>query len=353
MGAFITNCHVRSDSTDAVCKALKPFVRARAYVSPPKNGWVTVYDEASDKQDQETLCRITRQLSKTLRADAIAFMVHDSDIAQYWLYRRGAIADEFNSCPDYFGNEVHEATRARVVGRPELLLPLCIVGTTQAEVEEVIHPPGGPWAIAEDMLPALGKLLGIDEVRVGLGFNYFEHDNENLLPDSAEFEAVGVAAKGKPPEKPTPNRSALPDIAMPEPFDLAIGMMAQVWNSKHEIMVGKELLSQLRSNFDRMARDVLRHSTLANRPTLDELKAARDQGPEALAELLARRVPDRLPGVAVGAVTSDLDQFLLALLVRGLDPNAKDDRGVSPLGVAEQTYKDSKVHQLLKNWPAR
>src|SRR5262245_43711527 len=103
MGSFFTNFHVRSESQDKVRAALLPLVEARAYVSPPTNGWVTVYDEASDQQDESIIGKLAEGLSKKLHTAVVAFLVHDSDVAMYWLYRDGELADEFNSAPDYFG----------------------------------------------------------------------------------------------------------------------------------------------------------------------------------------------------------------------------------------------------------
>ena len=71
MGAFFTNLHVRDSSTQAVCQALPKLTPSRAYVSPPTNGWVTVYTEATEDQDQEKLCAIAAGLSTALKADAL------------------------------------------------------------------------------------------------------------------------------------------------------------------------------------------------------------------------------------------------------------------------------------------
>ena len=97
-----------------------------------------------------------------------------SDIALYWLYRNGMLTDEFNCAPDYFGERVDDATRARMHGNPDALLPLCAVGTTRAQLDEVLHPADGPPTMAEDIVIELSKLLGIDVTRATLGFNYFE-----------------------------------------------------------------------------------------------------------------------------------------------------------------------------------
>ena len=90
MGAFFTNYQIRSTSPDAVRDALKPLAK-RAYISPPKNGWVTVYEQQSDSQDDAILRRIAMGLSRKLATEVFAFCVHDSDILIYFLYGRGQL----------------------------------------------------------------------------------------------------------------------------------------------------------------------------------------------------------------------------------------------------------------------
>ena len=189
MGAFIVNYQVRSGSLAAVREVLKSLVTAQAYVSPPKNGWVTVYDEESDSQDDAVLRRIAAGLSRALKTDVIGFMVHDSDIAMYWLYRAGALLDEFSSAPDYFGNAVDDATRERLRGENEILLPLCVSGTTVEAIDAALHP-AEEATFAEDYLAMLAALLGIDERRINLSFEYFVNEGKDILDDASEFESV-------------------------------------------------------------------------------------------------------------------------------------------------------------------
>jgi hypothetical protein len=193
MGAFIVNYQVRADSLAAVRDVLEKMVTARACVSPAKNGWVTVYDEESDSQDDTVLRRIASGLSRALKTDVLAFMVHDSDIAMYWLYQSGKLLDEFNSAPDYFGNTVDDATRNRLRGKTDLLLPLCVAGTTIEQIDAAIHPAEEP-AFAEDYLAQLAPLLGIDETRINLGFEYFTNEGQDILDDASEFESLGQEA---------------------------------------------------------------------------------------------------------------------------------------------------------------
>ena len=51
MAASYVNYHVRSDDQAAVTAAAKGLVQGRAYLTPPGNGWVSLYDEISERQD--------------------------------------------------------------------------------------------------------------------------------------------------------------------------------------------------------------------------------------------------------------------------------------------------------------
>src|ERR1700679_2096902 len=106
MGASFTNCQVRSTDANAVATVLASLVKSRAYISPASGGWVTVYDEATESQDSKLLIKLAKELSKTLKTEVFGFLVHDSDIAVYYLCQNGELVDEFDSCPDYFGNKV-------------------------------------------------------------------------------------------------------------------------------------------------------------------------------------------------------------------------------------------------------
>lgn len=355
MGAFFTNYQVRGKSAAEVCKALAPLIENLAYVSPEKGGWVTVYDFASDSQDQQILRRIAAELSKALNAAVLAFLVHDSDIAAYWLYQNGVLEDEFNSAPDYF-EEVGEKAKSRVCGNVEKLLPLCVTGTSRAQVEEVVHPSDGFPTFAEQIFEDLSKLFGIDEARIALGFRYFEQEGEELLDDASEFTPVGEHAPKKKIQRP--KRAAKQPSVTLNVFPLAIGMMTKCWSDeqkeKAKAMSDRypdqiiDIASQLNAGYDGVAQRFLKQSTFPGAPTFKELKAARDQGPEVLAKLLVQRTPTQLGHIAAGAIDNGLVQFVAALLANGMDPNISDQHGDSLLSVAEACGQ-SKIYDLLKS----
>jgi hypothetical protein len=358
MGAFITNIHVRSDSASKVVDALDGLVQARAYVSQPKEGWVTIYDEASDEQDAELLGSIAESLSKKLAAGAIAIMVHDSDVLTYWLYDKGSLLDEFNSNMEYFGEEPDAHTRARYSGDAAALLTFCRHGVTQGDIEAVIHPPDGPPAFAEEMLGDLAKVLGFDETRITLGFKYFDGEGEDILPDAQDFVPIG----GKAKKKSKASSSTQGDIVTLPFIAMAVGMLTKRWDPQTADQAeafealsakaggtGQDLLQQLNAGFDKAARTFLKQSKQPGLPTYNELKSARDNGPEALAKFVAQRAPDQLTEVGVEAAACRFVPFVEALIKVGLDSNAPSFNGRTALSVAEQTHgRNSKIYQLLE-----
>lgn len=359
MGAFFTNLHICHASSKAICAALPGLTESRAYVSPEGNGWVTVYLEATEDQNDKTLRAIAGGLSKNLKTDVLGFLVHDSDIAAYWLYRNGTLTDEFNSAPDYFGEPVDEKTRARVRGNTDILLPLCIAGTSRAQLDEVLHPADGFPTFAEEIVTELAKLLGIDEMRASLGFNYCDEEGAENLPDVAEFEPIGRGAERKEAE-PADDTNA-PVIPMPDSYPIAINMLTQTWNSKYDqsnaafakmfAMFGKDagdMMKQMRAQFDKSARELLKKSGLPGLPSIEALKSARDAGPEALAALIAEKTPGKLTEIGIGAAVDGLEPFLVALLKRGLDPKAANPAGRTTLDAAAQHGTDSTVYRLAK-----
>jgi hypothetical protein len=381
MGAFFTNLHVRNSSTQAVCEVLPKLTQSRAYVSPPTNGWVTVYTQATEDQDEKKLCALAGGLSKMLKANVLAFLVHDSSIACYWLYVCGELADQFNSAPDYFDESVNEQRREQVRGNVDALLPLCITGTGRQELDEVLHPPDGPPTFAEEIVYDLARLLGIDDARASLGFEYFTDEGEELLPDAGSFEPVGKGAErmrskqSEPSDlaqvlgenliplpldtaaaaESEPSATALP---VPDMYPVAISMLTQLWSKKHEEAVdvysrmsgldAETVSRKMVEGFDLAAGGLLKKSTVRGLPTIEELLAARNDGPEALAELLAKRTPEQLANIGAIAATHGATDFVAALLKRGLDPNAPNEQGVTTLSAAEQHGRDSAVFRIVK-----
>jgi hypothetical protein len=173
MGAFIVNVNVRTQDRQAVERAVAALNPSAAWVTGAKNGWVTVYDEEASTQDDRRIRELSEHLSEALGAPAIAFLVHDSDFVCYWLCDGGRLIDEFNSCPDYFGDDFGEDSDedgepGERGGQPEVLFKYCAEGKQLADVQRVLYAQRPLFS--EEQLAELARLFGIDEERANTDF---------------------------------------------------------------------------------------------------------------------------------------------------------------------------------------
>jgi hypothetical protein len=108
LGRSFGSVHVQLDDQPAVERGVRRFVPQLAgrtqgsVVTPPRGGWVGVYDELCDR-DPAALRRLARELSDRLGAVTIAFGVEEGAVARYLLYDRGRLLDEYLSVQEYYG----------------------------------------------------------------------------------------------------------------------------------------------------------------------------------------------------------------------------------------------------------
>lgn len=197
MGVFLVSFHAKTANRSLVQQALATGVE-RAWLGTAVGGWVSFYEEMAEAQDSNLIEEICNRVSGATGAPVIAFLVHDSDFVCYWLSERGCIRDQYNSCPEYFGDlsdmlaprESMQEHIARFRGDIEMLLPLCPEGTDRAAVEDVLATAPGDYVFAEEQLERLASLLGIDSERAVIGY----HDvGVTLQPEELELECVGAA----------------------------------------------------------------------------------------------------------------------------------------------------------------
>ena len=158
MGLFCVNLHVRTTDHAAVESALdRRRVRERR-VLPAVNGWTTVYEAEASNQDDGRIRDLGSRLSRDAKAPAVAFLVHDSDIACYWLFENGRQVDEFNSCPGYFDG----GSDGPSGGRPDVLHRFCRPGVGVEDLKTIL---GSQETFAEGIIEGLADALGIDPER--------------------------------------------------------------------------------------------------------------------------------------------------------------------------------------------
>jgi hypothetical protein len=166
MGLFCVNMHFRSTDDKTLSAAVKKAVKKRGAtqfrVLPAKSGWTSLYEEQASQQDDRRIHELMRDLSGDLQVAAIAFMVHDSDIACYWLYENGELLDEYNSCPAYFEDDA-TGDEPPSGGRPDLLVRYCRPGVAEEQIVSILG--GGESVFAESVVEQLAEALGIDVER--------------------------------------------------------------------------------------------------------------------------------------------------------------------------------------------
>jgi hypothetical protein len=160
MGLFCVNFHFRTTDDKALSDALERRGVKRYRIVPAKTGWTSLYEEQASEQDDRQIRELGGGLSKDLQVAAIAFLVHDSDIACYWLYENGKLIDEYNSDPDYFGET--DGPPKPSGGRPEILVRYCPSVVQQAEIAKILSQESvRRTTFAERVIERLAKALGI------------------------------------------------------------------------------------------------------------------------------------------------------------------------------------------------
>lgn len=162
MGLFCVNFHLRMDNADAVAAAVRKRKVKDHRLLPARDGWVTLYEERSSRQDERRIRDMGAKLSRDLRVPVIAFLIHDSDVARYWLYDGGGLVDEYNSRPDYFDADAGGDESPPSGGQPEVLLRYCRGGVTGEELANTLR---AREVFAEATVERLADALGIDPAR--------------------------------------------------------------------------------------------------------------------------------------------------------------------------------------------
>ncbi len=175
MGSFAVSLHVRSDDRDAVNRQVAACSAGEFRVSNPAHGWITVCESRASDQDEDWVEQLNGELSAGLGVACVAFLLHDSDIARYWLHDRGQLLDLYHSVPDYF-EPVSSAERKRLRGRPDVLVRYCRPGVTPSQINSVLR---ADVTFADDTIVQLAQFLGIDPDRSLEDFLHGDDDDSD------------------------------------------------------------------------------------------------------------------------------------------------------------------------------
>jgi ribosomal protein S18 acetylase RimI-like enzyme len=158
--------HVQTDDEPAVERAVRQFVprlpgRSRGSVlSPPRNGWVAVYDDVCDR-DPAMLRRLARELSHRLGVVVVALGVEEGAVVRLLLFDRGGVVDEYLSVQEYYGplppgDVIALAANPTVIARMTGAQPAAVRAAAVHASSPAELPP------AEEVLAGLATAIGIE-----------------------------------------------------------------------------------------------------------------------------------------------------------------------------------------------
>ena len=163
--------HIQSDDLTAVERAVSQFVprlpggSRGSEVTQPRNGWITVYDEACDR-DPPSLRRLAKELSERMGAVVIAIGVENEQVVRFVLHEAGRIVDEYLSVPEHYGalppgDVIALAANPRVVAR--------LTGADPAAVRAVARTAAsaGELPQAQELLESIAAAIGLEGAERG------------------------------------------------------------------------------------------------------------------------------------------------------------------------------------------
>jgi hypothetical protein len=163
--------HLQSDDLNAVEQAVRQFVprlpggSRGSLVTPPRNGWIAVYDDVCDR-NPDMLRRLARELSDRIGAVTILLGVERDELLRMILFERGRIVDEYLSVPEFYGplppgDVIGLAANPTVVSR--------LTGARPDAVRRIARTAPSPADLppARELLAELAEAIGVSGVEHG------------------------------------------------------------------------------------------------------------------------------------------------------------------------------------------
>jgi hypothetical protein len=165
-GPSFGSVHVQTDDMSAVTRAVGQFIPRRTersegtVVAPPRNGWITVYDEAAGREP-ELLRRLGRELSDRMGAVTLSIGVERGQVVRYLLYERGRIVDEYLSVPEHYG-ELAPGDAVALGANPTVVARL--TGADPREIRRIARTAASPADLppAAELLAELTAAMKIE-----------------------------------------------------------------------------------------------------------------------------------------------------------------------------------------------
>jgi hypothetical protein len=158
--------HVQTDDLDGVVRAVRQFVPRMpggskgSVVAPPRNGWIAVYDELTDR-NPEMLRRLAREISDRMGAVVLQLGVEEAEVVRFVLFERGRLMDEYLSVPEYYG-EVPPGDVISLAANPTVVARL--TGADPAEVRRVVRNAKSAAELppADELGAEVGRVFGVE-----------------------------------------------------------------------------------------------------------------------------------------------------------------------------------------------
>lgn len=165
-GPSFGSIHVQTDDQAAVERAVRQFGprlpgRSRgSLVSGARNGWISVYDEACDREPAD-LARMARELAERMGAVVLRIGVEAGAVVRYALHEGGRLVDEYLSVPEHFGplppgDVIALQANPTVVARLTGASPATIRATARTASSPSGLPP------AAELVEAIAAAMGVE-----------------------------------------------------------------------------------------------------------------------------------------------------------------------------------------------
>lgn len=161
--------HLQTDDQGDIVKLVErlvPRVKASGVtvVSPPRNGWIAVYDEVADR-DPDKLRALGRELSSGSGYVTLTIGVEFGRIVHLIAMERGRLMDEYVSVPSY--RQVAPGDAIALRANPTVLSRL--TGAEPARVRAVVRTAESPDELppAEELIADVAAALGLEGADYG------------------------------------------------------------------------------------------------------------------------------------------------------------------------------------------
>ena len=171
--------HIQTDAVVDVERAARDFAprvgSAGTRVVGPRNGWVAVYDQATDT-NPTALLRFARELSSRLGAVVVALSLEVDQVVRMIALDRGGIVDEYLSVPEFYG-PLPPGDVIGLAANPTVLARL--TGADPAMVRAVAATASSPAGLPppRELLVSLAEALGLEGA---------EHGYAHLVAEAGE-----------------------------------------------------------------------------------------------------------------------------------------------------------------------